>query len=101
LPSPRLNSLSAHEDELWAAGRRTKCECRRRVSQTTVAASSWGFSEHGTRRGEVAATGHAKEAVRELYAHAEEQTASEWIDHLIQDMADGTWPSRCGRSGAR
>ena len=27
-----------------------------------------------------------------LYAHADEQTATEWIDQLIVDMADQTWP---------
>lgn len=51
-----------------------------------------GLLRAGDPRGEVAAAWHAKEAVRELYAHADEQTATEWIDHLIGDMADETWP---------
>jgi len=51
-----------------------------------------GLLRAGDPRGEVAAAWHAKEAVRELYAHADEQTATEWIDHLIVDMQDGDWP---------
>jgi hypothetical protein len=51
-----------------------------------------GLLRAGDPKGEVAATRHAKEAVRELYAHADEQTAAEWIDHLIVDMVAETWP---------
>ena len=40
----------------------------------------------------MAATWTAKEAVRELYAHADEEKATQWIDQLIVDMADETWP---------
>ena len=36
----------------------------------------------------MATTWHAKEAVRELYAHGDEATAREWIERLIVDMAD-------------
>ena len=43
-------------------------------------------------KGEVAVTWHAKEAVRELYAHADEATAAAWIDQLIIDMADKSQP---------
>ena len=39
-------------------------------------------------KGEVATTWHAKEAVRELYAHGDEATAREWIERLVVDMAD-------------
>ena len=46
----------------------------------------------GDPKGEVAAAHNAKEAVRELYAHADEEVASRWIDELIRDMADETWP---------
>jgi transposase len=51
-----------------------------------------GLLRAGDPKGEVASTWHAKEAVRELYAHADEHTANQWIDHLIVDMADETWP---------
>lgn len=51
-----------------------------------------GLLRAGDPRGEVQATWNAKEAVRELYAHADEQTATAWIDQLIVDMADETWP---------
>lgn len=33
-------------------------------------------------------TWHAKEAIRELYAHVDEDTARRWIERLIDDMAD-------------
>src|SRR6202035_2175209 len=38
-----------------------------------------GLSRAGDSRGEVATTRHAKEAVRELYAHGDESTRREWI----------------------
>lgn len=41
----------------------------------------------GDLRVDVTATWHAKEAVRELYAHADEETAGAWIDGLIVSMA--------------
>ncbi len=51
-----------------------------------------GLLKAGDPRGEVAAAWHAKEAVRELYAHADERTAAAWIDKLVEDMVDVTWP---------
>ena len=51
-----------------------------------------GLLRAGDPKGDVTASWHAKEAVRELYAHADEQLAAEWIDRLIVDMADPTWP---------
>jgi transposase len=47
-----------------------------------------GLLRAGDPGGEVATTWQAKEAVRELYAHADETTAREWIEHLIVDMSD-------------
>jgi len=41
----------------------------------------------GDLRGDVTAAWHAKEAVRELYSHADEETAGAWIDDLIVSMA--------------
>lgn len=52
-----------------------------------------GLLRVGDPRGDVTASHHAKEAVRELYAHADEQLAAEWIDQLITDMSDETWPT--------
>ncbi len=51
-----------------------------------------GLLKAGDPRGEVAETWTAKEAIRELYAHADEETAGAWIDELIRDMADPIWP---------
>ena len=52
-----------------------------------------GLLRAGDPKGDVTASWHAKEAVRELYAHADEQLATEWIDRLIEDMSDKTWPT--------
>jgi transposase len=63
-----------------------------------------GLLRAGDPKGEVAATWHAKEAVRELYAHVDEATARRWIERLIADMADGDNPMEVrslGRTLAR
>ena len=46
-----------------------------------------GLLRAGDPRGEVTATWHAKEAVRELYTHDDYELAKDWIDELIRDMA--------------
>jgi transposase len=52
-----------------------------------------GLLRAGDPKGEVTTTWHAKEAVRELYTHTDEATAREWIDRLIEDMADTDNPA--------
>jgi transposase len=47
-----------------------------------------GLLRAGDPRGEVTATWHAKEAVRELYTHANADLALEWLERLVADMAD-------------
>ena len=47
-----------------------------------------GVLRAGDPRGEVTATWHAKEAVRELYTHADADLALEWLERLVADMAD-------------
>jgi len=47
-----------------------------------------GLLRAGDPRGEVANTWHAKEAVRELYAHGDEATARQCIERPVLDMAD-------------
>jgi transposase len=51
-----------------------------------------GLLRAGDPRGEVTTTWHAKEAVRELYSHSDENAAREWIDRLIVDLADTDHP---------
>ena len=51
-----------------------------------------GLLSAGDPKGEVTACHHAKEAVRELYALADESLAEQWIDELIRDMNDPSWP---------
>jgi len=51
-----------------------------------------GLLRAGDPRGDVTAAWHAKEAVRQLYAHTDVELATQWIDELIRDMADTTWP---------
>ncbi len=47
-----------------------------------------GLLRVGDPRGEVTATWHAKEAVRELYTHTDATLALEWLERLCDDMAD-------------
>lgn len=51
-----------------------------------------GLLRAGDPKGDVTAAWHAKEVVRELYAHADAEVATQWIERLIFDMADKTWP---------
>ncbi|MGH9205767.1 MAG: ISL3 family transposase [Acidimicrobiales bacterium] len=51
-----------------------------------------GLLRAGDPRGDVTTAWHAKEAVRSLYTHTDEATAHEWIDRLIEDMADNDNP---------
>ena len=44
------------------------------------------------RYGQVEMTWSAKEAVRELYTVPDYELAGQFIDELIRDMADTTWP---------
>jgi transposase len=46
----------------------------------------------GDPHGEVAASYTAKEAVRELYSFTDFELAGTWINELIRDMRDPTWP---------
>ena len=51
-----------------------------------------GLLSAGDPRGEVADCYTAKEAVRELYSFTDFELAGTWIDELIRDMDDPTWP---------
>ena len=51
-----------------------------------------GLLHEGDPRGEVADCYTAKEAVRELYSFTDFELAGTWIDELIRDMDDPTWP---------
>lgn len=51
-----------------------------------------GLLRAGDPKGEVTTTWHAKEAVRGIYGHDDEPLAREWIDRLIDDMADSDNP---------
>ena len=51
-----------------------------------------GLVRVGDRYGQVEATWTAKEAVRELYTLPDYDLAGQFIDELIRDMADPTWP---------
>ncbi len=51
-----------------------------------------GLLSAGDPKNQVSAAWHAKEAVRELYALADEALAAQWIDELIRDMNDPSWP---------
>jgi transposase len=51
-----------------------------------------GLLRAGDPRGDVSACYTAKEAVRELYTVSDYELAGQWIDELIRDMDDSSWP---------
>jgi transposase len=51
-----------------------------------------GLLAAGDPHGEVTTAWHAKEAVRELYSHADAELALEWLERLCDDMADADNP---------
>jgi transposase len=51
-----------------------------------------GLLRAGDPRGEVTACYHAKEAIRELYDVEDYELAGVFIDELIRDMNDPSWP---------
>ena len=56
-----------------------------------------GLLKAGGRYGHVQAMWTAKEATRELYDVPTYELAQQFIDELIRDMADESWPARCDR----
>jgi len=58
-----------------------------------------GLLAAGDPRGEVATAWHAKEAVRELYAHRDAALALEWVDQLSADMRDRDCPPEIRQLG--
>jgi transposase len=51
-----------------------------------------GLLRAGDPKGEVTTAWHAKEAVRDIYSHADAELASVWIDELIVDMSSEDKP---------
>lgn len=51
-----------------------------------------GLLRAGDPRGDVATMWEAKEAVRELYAHADADLALEWVTQLGRDLQDTDYP---------
>ena len=43
---------------------------------------------------------NAKEVVRQIYDHTDQQLAIEWVDEIMRDFADTEMPPRCAGSGA-
>lgn len=58
-----------------------------------------GLLAAGDPRGEVATAWHAKEAVRELYAHHDPELALQWVDQLSADMRDSSSPPEVRQLG--
>ena len=58
-----------------------------------------GLLAVGDPRGEVATAWHAKQAVRELYAHRDPKLALEWVDQLSADMRDESCPPEIQQLG--
>ncbi len=51
-----------------------------------------GLLRAGDPHGDVATVWQAKEAVRELYIHADPSVALEWVDELARDLHDADYP---------
>lgn len=51
-----------------------------------------GLLRAGDPHGDVATVWHAKEAIRELYAHHDPELAIEWVDQLGADLQDRDYP---------
>ena len=58
-----------------------------------------GLLAAGDPTGEVTTAWHAKEAVRELYAHRDADLALEWVDQLSADMRDTSSPPEIRQLG--
>ena len=58
-----------------------------------------GLLAAGDPKGEVTTAWHAKEAVRELYAHRDADLALEWVDELSADMRDTSSPPEVRQLG--
>ena len=58
-----------------------------------------GLLTAGDPHGEVATAWHAKEAVRELYAHHDADLALDWVDQLSADMRDESCPPEIRQLG--
>ena len=58
-----------------------------------------GLLAVGDPRGEVATAWHAKEAIRELYAHRDPNLALAWVDQLSADMRDSSCPPEVRQLG--
>jgi transposase len=58
-----------------------------------------GLLAAGDPRGDVGTAWHAKEAVRELYAHRDPELALAWVDQLSADMQDNSCPPEVRQLG--
>ena len=58
-----------------------------------------GLLAAGDPHGEVTVAWHAKEAVRELYAHTDPAVALAWVDQLSADMRDPSSPPEVRQLG--
>ena len=77
------------------------CSPRPRSASTpTVDRSCSACFAPGDPRGDVATAWHAKEAVRELYAHDDPELALQWVDRLAADMIDDDHPIEVRSLGA-
>ncbi len=80
------------DDPLWKARRLMTIADERLSEEGRVKRT--GLLKAGDPRGEVATAFHAKEAVRELYAHNDPELALEFVEALADDMDDQEQPIR-------
>ena len=85
-----LGHRGRKDDPLYR-GRRLFTKAHERLDEDGEA-KLLGLLEAGDPKGEVRMTWHAKETVRQIYAFDDHARATEFVDELIDDMADTTMP---------
>ena len=64
----------------------------RRTPDDTGEEKLLGLLRAGDPKGDVTTVWHAKEAVRELYAHNDPELALEWVERSVVDIQDKDYP---------
>ena len=87
-----------HKDDPLYRSRKLLVMAQERLDETAEGKLT-GLLTAGDPHGEVATAWHAKEAVRELYAHHDADLALDWVDQLSADLRDESCPPEIRQLG--
>ena len=87
-----------HKDDPLYRSRKLLVMAQERLDETAEGKLT-GLLTAGDPHGEVATAWHAKEAVRELYAHHDADLALDWVDQLSADLRDISCPPEIRQLG--